>query len=242
MTADALRCDLRVPLTPTLCVEAAFTLRAPGTLVLFGPTGAGKTVTLRAIAGLERGARGTISLGGEALLDSAAGRFVPPQARGVGYAPQHASLFPHLTVRENLRVGAEGGDGARRNEELEELAEALGLGAIAGRYPAALSGGERQRVALARALARGPRLLLLDEPLSALDLAERRRLERWLQGFALARALPTVLVTHDPLEAAAIGDHLALFEGGRVVAEGPPTRLLAGIAAAAGYRLPVDET
>lgn len=227
----ALACDFRVDVRGGFAVEAAFSLGA-GTLVLFGPTGAGKTVTLRALAGLSRPSRGTIRLDGEALVDVEAGRFVPPQARRVGYAPQHASLFPHLTVRENVLVGAEAaaresGAGEPRSATAldPELIEALGLGALLDRSPPSLSGGERQRVALARALARRPRLLLLDEPLSALHLPERRRLERWLKTWAAARGVPAVLVTHDPAEAAA-GDHLALLDGGRTVAEGAPAEVL----------------
>ena len=222
----ALRCDLRVDLGPGRAVEAAFTL-ASGTLVLFGPTGAGKTVILRALAGLSRPSRGTLLLGDEVLVDVAAGRFVPPQARGVGYAPQQPSLFPHLDVRANVRLGAEHPVGAPDPAaDVDRLLDALGLEPIADRRPDALSGGERQRVALARALARRPRLLLLDEPLSALDLAERRRVARWLRAWTAARATPTVLVTHDPLEARAAADRVALVEAGRVVAEGDPAALI----------------
>jgi ABC-type sulfate/molybdate transport systems ATPase subunit len=221
--APVLRCDLSVELPPPAAtVEARFTL-AEGTLVLFGPTGAGKTVTLRALAGLLRPSRGTLHLGERVLVDVATGRFVPPQARGVGYAPQHASLFPHLGVRDNVLVGAPPDAG----DEVDALLGDLALAPLSTRRPDALSGGERQRVALARALARRPRLLLLDEPLSALDLQSRRRVEQWLKEWTRARGTPTVLVTHDPLEAASVGDHVALFAGGQVVAEGPPAQVLA---------------
>ena len=217
---EALRCDVRIDVAPGRAVEAAFVLRA-GTLVLFGPTGAGKTVTLRALAGLMRPARGTSGLGGEVGVDTAAGVFVPPQDRGVGYTPQHTSLFPHLSVRENLAIGRRG-----RPTGEDGIVAALDLGALLDRRPASLSGGERQRVALGRALARGPRLLLLDEPLSALHLPERRRIVAWLSAWAHARGTPVVFVTHDPEEATSVGDHLVLMDGGRTVAEGQPDEIL----------------
>ena len=211
---------MSIAVAPGLTVEARFTLPS-GALVLFGPTGAGKTVTLRALAGLVRPTRGTVRLGGELLVDVAAGLFVTPQARGVGYAPQQASLFPHLAVAANVLVGAPAGAPLD-----EELVAGLDLRPLLERAPASLSGGERQRVSLARALARRPRLLLLDEPMSALHLAERRRVAAWLKAWIAAHRVPAVLVTHDPAEALALGDHCAVLEAGRTVAEGAPAALL----------------
>ena len=218
----ALECDVSIAVAASFTVEARFRLTA-GAMVLFGPTGAGKTVTLRALAGLLRPVRGTIRLGGEPLVDVAAGRFVTAQARGVGYSPQHAALFPHLSVADNVLAGAP--PGAILDDE---LVRGLDLGTLLGRAPASLSGGERQRVSLGRALARRPRLLLLDEPLSALHLAERRRVAAWLKAWIVAHAVPTVLVTHDLTEALALADHCAVLEAGRTVAEGETSVLLAG--------------
>lgn len=236
MTANdspALRCDLLLEPARGVVVRPKFTLTA-GTLVVFGPSGAGKTVTLRALAGLLRPSLGRLELGGEVLIEATRGRsgsgsqtalrFVSPQARGVGYAPQHAALFPHLDVRANILAGlpAESPEAP----SFLDLVDALALAHLVDRRPAALSGGERQRVSLARALARGPRLLLLDEPLSAIDLGERRHIAAWLKTLLRKLHLTTVLVTHDPLEALAMGDHLALLQGGRTVAEGAPAEVL----------------
>jgi molybdate transport system ATP-binding protein len=214
--------------TPSFVVEASFQL-AEGTLVLFGATGAGKSVIVRTLAGLVRPVSGVIRLGREVLVDIARSRFVPPQDRGVGYAPQHGALFPHLRVAENVLVGApkEGGQGTA--SIAPAILEGLALRPLLDRAPDSLSGGERQRVALARALARRPRLLLLDEPLSALHLPERRRVARWLCAYAKARSIPVVLVTHDPSEASEIGDHLVLVDAGRTLAEGAPGALLAAL-------------
>lgn len=152
-----------------------------------GPSGAGKTTLLRLLAGLERRAEGTLSLGD--VPWQGAGRFVPPWERGIGLVPQEATLFPHLSVRENLAYAARG--------EVSEIARWLGVDALLERAPRHLSGGERQRVALGRALLSQPRLLLLDEPFSALDRPLRDRLARELAARCRSSGLPVVLVTHD---------------------------------------------
>jgi molybdate transport system ATP-binding protein len=195
---------------------------APGEIVaLLGPNGAGKTTFLRAVAGLVRPDRARIVLDGVVLEDTARGALVPTERRPIGIVFQQHLLFPHLSVLENVAFGLR----ARRRADAGAAARAwldrVGLAAYADARPAALSGGEAQRVALARALAIDPRLLLLDEPLSALDATTRvevrRELRRHLASFSGAR----LLVTHDPVEAAALADRLVILEAGRIVQSGP---------------------
>ncbi len=195
---------------------------APGEVVaLLGPNGAGKTTFLRAVAGLVRVDRAKVVLDGVVLEDTATGVRAPTERRPIGIVFQQHLLFPHLSVLENVAFGLR----ARHRPDARAAAlawlERVGLRAYADARPAALSGGEAQRVALARALAIDPRLLLLDEPLSALDATTRvevrRELRRHLASFGGAR----LLVTHDPLEAAALADRLVILEGGRVVQSGP---------------------
>jgi len=201
------------------------TMAGQGTLVLFGPSGVGKTLTLRALAGLIVPTSGTIRCGERVLFDAAAGACVRPQERAVGYVPQHAALFPHLSVRGNVGFGVRE---RNRTARVDAVLADLGLAALAARAPAALSGGERQRVAVARALAPRPRLLLLDEPFSALDRPARLDLRAWFRSHVRAQGLVVVLVTHDAEEATELGDHCVLLEGGRTVREGPPALVLDG--------------
>ena len=195
-----------------------------GTLVLFGPSGVGKTLTLRALAGLERPVSGTVRQQGRTLFDAAAGVCLRPQERRVGYVPQHAALFPHLSVRGNVAFGVHGRDRAAR---VDRMLAQLDLAPLADRRPAALSGGERQRVAVARALAVDPETLLLDEPFSSLDRAARTELRAWFAEHVRHRALVVVMVTHDAEEARVLGDHLVRFADGRTIAAGPPAVVLA---------------
>jgi len=205
----------------TLDLDAALEA-APGEVVaLLGPNGAGKTTFLRAVAGLVRTDRAKVVLDDVVLEDTATGVRTPTERRPIGIVFQQHLLFPHLSVLENVAFGLR----ARHRPDARAAAlawlERVGLGAYANARPAALSGGEAQRVALARALAIDPRLLLLDEPLAALDATTRaevrRELRRHLASFDGAR----LLVTHDPLEAAALADRLVILEGGRVVQSGP---------------------
>jgi molybdenum ABC transporter ATP-binding protein len=181
-------------------------------LVVFGPSGAGKTTLLRCIAGLERAERGRVAFGGEDWFDGWRGVSVPVQRRRVGYVTQAGTLFPHLTVRQNVAFGA-GRDGRAAIDHAMALAR---VGDLADRYPGHLSGGQAQRVALARAVAARPRLLLLDEPLSSLDAAARQGLRSELRGLVREAGVPAVLVTHDRDEALAIGDQVAVVVEGRV--------------------------
>ncbi len=197
-----------------------------GVAALFGPSGAGKTLTLQCLAGLVRPDAGRIVMGGEVLFDSEAGVDVPPQRRRLGYVFQGYALFPHLTVRSNVGFGLRGRDRAERRRREDEVLARLGLETLADRYPRELSGGQRQRVALGRALAPDPALLLLDEPLSALDLPLRQALRDDLGGILADWGIAAVLVTHDLTEAYRLGDHIVVYEEGRVIQAAPRTELL----------------
>jgi molybdate transport system ATP-binding protein len=199
-------------------VEARFVLPS-GVCVFFGPSGAGKTLTLRAIAGFLHPVRGRVRARGEALFDANNGIDVRAEARRIGYVPQDQALFPHLDVLGNVVFALPRAERRRPDPEVFALLEELGLSALAHAPVASLSGGERQRVALARALVFSPRLLLLDEPLSALDRPARLELGRYLREALERRRLSAVLVTHDVDEAAALGDVFVRFERGRGVEE-----------------------
>jgi molybdate transport system ATP-binding protein len=214
-------------------------LPARGVSALFGHSGSGKTTCLRAIAGLERAPGGHVSLGEEIWQDDARGIFVPPHRRALGYVFQEASLFSHLSVRANLEFGLKRVPAGERRFALGPVAEMLGIAALLGRMPAGLSGGERQRVAIARALLCSPRLLLLDEPLAALDLRRRQEILPYLERLHDELAIPIVYVSHSPDEVARLADHLVLLDAGKVVASGPLTGILARIDLPAAFG---DET
>jgi molybdate transport system ATP-binding protein len=192
-------------------------------LVLVGPNGAGKTTLLLILIGAIRPRRGRIQLDGETLFDAATEIDVVPEARGLGYVPQRYGLFPHLTVLDNVAFGLESRRRYRRAERHERalaFLETLEVAHLAARRPDSLSGGEGQRVALARALAAEPRALLLDEPLAALDASARRQLREFLPARLAALSLPTIVVTHDAVDAAAFGEDIAVLEAGRIVQRG----------------------
>jgi len=182
--------------------------QAPVT-VLFGPSGAGKSTLLRMLAGLERPDSGQIVFRGETWFDSVSAILLPPQKRRAGFLFQDYALFPHLTVLENVAYAA---DRARAHALLERF----GLSELSTRKPGSISGGQQQRVALARALAAGPPLLLLDEPLSALDAATRVRTRHELRRILLESGIPSIVVTHDRSEAIALGDWMAVMVEGRI--------------------------
>ena len=220
IVAPQLHVSVRLPLDH-FALEVDFTTRARAVGV-FGPSGAGKTSVLRAIAGLEDQARGRISLGKEVWLDSAAGTWVPPEHRAIGYLPQDGLLFPNQNVRGNLLAGA--ARARREGSHVEELFDTtcrlLELTPLLDRHVATLSGGERQRVALGRAICSGPRLLLLDEPLASLDLPLRRRVLPFLRRVREQLEIPMLLVSHDPVEVQALCDDLVAVRRGTVVAHG----------------------
>ncbi|MDZ7857893.1 molybdenum ABC transporter ATP-binding protein [Sphaerotilus sp.] len=208
-------------------LEVALALPSQGVSALFGPSGCGKTTLLRALAGLER-ATGRVALNGQIWQDDAAGAvFVPTHQRPIGYVIQEAALFPHLDVRRNLDYGQRRIAPAERHIALDQAVELLGIGALMERRPATLSGGERQRVAIARALATSPRLLLMDEPLAALDAARKAEILPYLERLHRAMALPIVYVTHALDEVARLADHLVLLQAGCVLAEGGVADLFA---------------
>src|SRR6266705_514146 len=201
---------------PVIQVELRRPADAFSLTVLFGRSGSGKSTTLRCLAGLERPERGTIRFGDEIWFDAARGIFLPPQRRRIGYLFQDYALFPHLRVAQNIGYGLGKIAAPERRQRIEEITTLLGLAGLEDRYPRQLSGGQQQRVALARALVCRPRLLLLDEPLSALDAPSREDLRRQLRHWLVALRLSTIMVTHDRIEAFALGDHVAVFEAGRV--------------------------
>jgi molybdate transport system ATP-binding protein len=203
-------------------LDAALALpldRAPVT-VLFGPSGAGKTTLLRLLAGLERPDAGLILFRDRVWCDTARGVWLDPQQRRAGFVFQHYALFPHLTVERNVAFASSGQAAARMMERFD-------LTAFGQRLPRAISGGEQQRVALARALAAEPDLLLLDEPLSALDAAARVRTRRELRGLLVRAGVPSIVVTHDRIEAVALADWMAVMVEGRILQTGPVREVFA---------------
>ena len=211
---------------PGFALDVDLDLPARGVSALFGHSGCGKTTLLRCIAGLERGS-GRLEVNGEVWQDESS--FVPTHQRPLGYVFQDARLFAHLTVRSNLEYGmrrqrrAAGADFSR----FDSIVALLGLGPLLDRLPARLSGGEQQRVAIARALLTAPRLLLLDEPLAALDLARKQEILPYLERLRDELEIPVIYVSHAADEVARLADHLVVLEGGRAVAQGPLSETLA---------------
>ena len=201
-------------------------LAGHGVTAVFGPSGSGKTSLLRAVAGLERGAKGYLSIADEVWQDDARGVFVPVHQRALGCVFQDASLFSHLSVAQNLAFGLKRVAPAQRRVALAQVVDLLGIGHLQERQPGTLSGGERQRVAIARSLASSPRILLLDEPLAALDAARKAELLPYLEGLHRELDIPVLYVSHAPDEVARLADDLVLLESGRVLAHGPVDQLL----------------
>ena len=204
---------------PGFTLDVDLDLPGRGVTALFGHSGSGKTTLLRCLAGLERQGRGSLHFKGEVWQDSARGFFLPTHRRPLGYVFQEASLFPHLSVWKNLDYGRK-----RANEgcrvSLEHTVELLGISHLLDRMPDRLSGGERQRVAIARALATCPRLLLMDEPLAALDLKRKNEILPYLERLRDDLEIPMFYVSHSPDEVARLADHIVLLAEGRVLAEG----------------------
>ena len=216
------RFELRFSLTQgtfTVAPALEFDARA---VALFGPSGSGKTTILEAIAGLRTPQHGRIALRDRVLCDTAAHVNVPVRERHVGYVPQDVLLFPHLDVRGNVTYAAP----RRAAVDMPDLDHLLGLTFLMDRRVSGLSGGERQRVALARALYSGPDVLLLDEPLAAVDLARRRLILDTLVAIRDELQVPLVYVTHSPEEARAVADYAVVLDEGKVVAAGKPQEVL----------------
>ena len=225
----SLACETRVG-----AVELDLVLDVPdgGCLALAGPSGAGKTSVLRIVAGLLRPQRGRIACGQETWLDTDVGIDVAPERRRCGYVFQDYALFGHLSAWRNVAYGLRGVPRARRRMDALELLERFGVAQLADARPGTLSGGERQRVALARALASRPRVLLLDEPLAALDATSAAAAGRELAVLLRELQVPALLVTHDFAEAALLGDAVAVLDAGRIVQRGSAAELAAAPASA----------
>jgi molybdate transport system ATP-binding protein len=210
-----------------LKLDVAFEVTAGQCLALAGPSGAGKTSVLRIVAGLVRPERGRVEANGELWLDTDRGVDVAPEHRRCGYVFQEYALFPHLTALQNVAYPLRGmSRSEKRTRALAQL-ERFGLAELADARPRTLSGGERQRVAVARALARRPEVILLDEPLSALDARTRASAARELAAVLREVEVPSLLVTHDFTEAAQLGDRVGVIDEGQVVQEGTPSELAA---------------
>ncbi len=209
---------------PGFALQARFDTPPQGVTALFGRSGSGKTSVLRAVAGLLRAGEGSIRFNGETWQDGR--HFLPTHRRPIGYVFQEASLFPHLSVQQNLQYGWRKVPPGEQRIDYDEAVALLGIAPLLGRDPARLSGGERQRVAIARALLTSPQLLLMDEPLSALDQAARADILPYLEQLHHELALPVLYVSHDLDEIARLADRMVLMEGGRVIASGPVSRLL----------------
>ena len=207
-------------------LDVDLTLPGRGISALFGHSGSGKTTCLRAMAGLERAADGYFAIGDEVWQDESRGLFVPPHRRALGVVFQEASLFPHLSVRRNMEYGQKRVT-VTSSFALAEVGELLGIGHLLERMPSQLSGGERQRVAIARALLAAPKILLMDEPLAALDLKRKLEILPYLERLHQELALPIIYVSHAPDEVARLADHLVLLDQGRAVASGPLNDVLA---------------
>jgi iron(III) transport system ATP-binding protein len=211
------RTDAAATPAPRDAVEAVSLGLAPGQIgVLIGPSGCGKTSLLRAVAGLEPLAAGRIVIDGEVVADRAHGRHVAPEARRIGMVFQDYALFPHLTVEANVAFGIRHLAPAARRDRVREVLRLVGLEDAGSRAPHQLSGGQQQRVALARALAPQPRLMLLDEPFSSLDVELRERLAQELRDILKAAGTTALFVTHDQREAFAVGDRLGVMRAGRL--------------------------
>jgi ABC-type sulfate/molybdate transport systems ATPase subunit len=195
--------------------------------VIFGPSGAGKSTLLRQVAGLDAAESARIVLDGRVLSDSGRGAALKPGRRRVSMVAQQPALFPHLSVAANVAYGLADLERTSRTQRVKEMLEVIGAGGLASRSPRDLSGGEAQRVALARALAPLPRLLLLDEPFSALDGAASDALLARLQKWAIEHRVQTVMATHDATDALALAAEVALLREGRLIAQGPAAEVLA---------------
>jgi len=208
-------------------LDVAFSAPTPGVTVLFGASGSGKSTVLSIVAGLLRPQAGRVALGGVALLDTAAGVDIPAERRRCGVVFQDAKLLPHLSVEANLRYGARRAPRAATGPGFPEVVELLGIAPLLRRRPRALSGGERQRVALGRALLSRPRLLLMDEPLAALDGPRKAEILPFIERLRDVSGLPVLYVTHALDEVDRLADTLVLMEAGRVLAAGPLEALAA---------------
>ena len=229
MNAAALQVRARVAFgsgPDAFTLDVGLPLPGAGITALFGPSGCGKTTLLRAVAGLVRPQPGRVVVGDQMWQDDAAGVWLPTHRRALGYVFQEASLFAHLSVQGNLDFGLKRVPAAERRIALDQAIELLGIGHLLARRPSQLSGGERQRVAIARALATSPRLLLMDEPLAALDAARKAELLPYFERLQRELRIPLLYVSHSLDEVARLATHMVLLDAGRVSANGPTGELL----------------
>ena len=220
--------DVRLRLKySAFALEVDLHLPGRGVTALYGHSGSGKTTCLRCIAGLERAADGFVQVNDEVWQDSRSGLFVPPHKRALGYVFQEASLFPHLSVRANLEFGLKRIPRAQRRVDMAQATELLGIGHLLERHPQHLSGGERQRIGIARALLTSPRLLLMDEPLAALDSKRKSEILPYLERLHDELDIPVLYVSHAQDEVARLADHIVLLSNGKALASGPIGETLA---------------
>jgi molybdate transport system ATP-binding protein len=223
--------DTLLSVRVTLRLSSAFTLEAEfetsaGFTMLLGPSGCGKTTLLNCVAGFVRPDAGQITLGNRVLFDSGCGVYVPVPERHFGYVFQNLALFPHMTVEQNVQYGLVKLPANERRMRMMAMLESFRIPHLATRKPNQISGGERQRVALARSLVTDPALLLLDEPLSALDAASKSKILDDLRDWNEAHGIPILYVTHSPQEAFAVGEHVVMLQSGRILARGTPQEVL----------------
>ncbi len=211
---------------PGFTLDVDLNLPECGVTALFGHSGSGKTTLLRCIAGLEH-ATGRLAVGGTVWQDATT--FLPTHRRPIGVVFQEANLFPHLSVQGNLDYGAKRAGCRPASADFQHIIALLGIGTLLDRKPDRLSGGERQRVAIARALLTAPRLLLLDEPLAALDLARKNEILPYLERLHDELEIPVLYVSHSPDEVARLADHIVVMDAGRAVAQGPLVETLARV-------------
>jgi molybdate transport system ATP-binding protein len=229
----SIECDIRHAFGD-FTLDVAFKVHEPGITALFGPSGAGKTTIANAIAGLFRPHAGRIAIDGETVFDSATRLFAPSSSRGAATVFQDARLFPHMSVRGNLLFGWRRAKRRMSQAEIDRMLDMLGMVSLLDRSPAKLSGGEKSRVALGRALLASPRLLLLDEPLAALDATRKAEIMPYFERLRDEAKIPIVYVTHSLDEVTRLADHLIVLKQGRVAAQGSVFDMLPGIDIPAG--------
>jgi len=235
----SLSLSVRTKLSTTFSLDV--TMEAPpGITIVFGASGSGKSTLLRSVAGLIRPDAGSISIGGRILFDASNNLSLPVRQRRVGYVFQQLALFPHMSIADNLAYGLHGRPAHGRREQISAIVESFRIQHVLARRPDAISGGERQRAALARSLVTAPDVLLLDEPLSALDHATQSRIIEDLRGWNNLHGIPILYVTHAHREVFALGDRVVVLDRGRLVASGVPHEVLhlpddEGLARIAGF-------
>jgi molybdate transport system ATP-binding protein len=236
--------QIRKRLSASFLLDVAL-VAAPGVTIVFGESGSGKTTLLRSVAGLAAPDEGKIAIGERIVFDRAGGVDVEPARRRAGYVFQHLALFPHLTVAGNIGYGLAGVSRPDRDARVAAIAESFRIERLLHRRPGEISGGERQRVGLARSLVTSPDVLLLDEPLSALDLATQSRIIEDLRKWNDAREIPILYVTHSQREVFALGERVLVLLNGSVIADGPPQDVMnapshEGVAQLAGFENLLD--